>query len=53
MQIEVRFEIPEHATELKIVVSNAGDGNWCDAAVIGDAKLINALEIRQKGGCQQ
>ena len=38
--IEVGFAIPSTAQTLTIKVGDADDGNWCDAAVIGDARLI-------------
>ena len=43
--IKVGFDIPANAKELQIIVNSGGDGNWCDAAVIGDAKLIEAPVI--------
>lgn len=37
---KVEFNIPEKAKELKIIIKNSGDTNWCDGAIIGDAQLL-------------
>ena len=39
--VKATFEIPANAQTLQILVDAGGDGNWCDAAAIGDAKLIH------------
>ena len=39
--IKVAFSIPTDAKILKILVDSAGDWKHCDAAVIGNAKLIH------------
>ena len=38
--IHVEFAIPANSKELKIIITNNKDTNWCDGASIGDAKLI-------------
>ena len=35
------FDIPANAKMLQIFIDSGGDSNWCDAAAIGDAKLIH------------
>ena len=37
---KVEFNIPENSKELEIKIKNSGDTNWCDGAIIGDAKLL-------------
>ena len=43
----VEFEILTDAKELKIIINNAGDGRDCDAASIGDPKLIHSGMLTQ------
>ena len=38
--IWIAFDIPIDAKELTIIVNSIEDKGWCDAAVIGDAKLF-------------
>jgi hypothetical protein len=41
--VKVEFDIPAGASELVIVCGDGGDGNGCDHAAIGDAKLLPEL----------
>jgi hypothetical protein len=40
--VMVEFDIPAGASELVIVCGDGGDGNGCDHAALGDAKLLIA-----------
>lgn len=40
LPVKVEFDIPSSAKELLIEITDGGDGNSCDHACLGDAKLL-------------
>jgi len=43
--LKVEFDIPSGARELQIDITEGGDGNSCDHACLGDAKLMTAADL--------
>lgn len=45
LPVKVEFNIPSSAKELLIEVTDGGDGNSCDHACLGDAKLLTTMSM--------
>ena len=43
--IHVKFEIPANAQKLTIIVTDAGNGNYCDGWTLGNARLLHHREM--------
>ncbi len=48
--VKVEFDIPKGAGELVVVCGDGGDGNRCDHAALGDAKLLTPEALTSMDG---